>query len=89
KIQAALRKKGFVDEEAPHHHYLHHEIDGQRTGAYAYFSRGSAYKDYGPKLLNSLKRTLKLDSKNQLELLVDCPLTAEKYIVILRQKGYL
>lgn len=86
KIKAALLGKGFVHEAASHHDYFHHEVDGRRTGAYAYLSRGSGYKDYSAGLLSSIKRTLLLDTSQQLSNLIDCPMSAAAYAEHVRNK---
>jgi hypothetical protein len=87
KIEAALKKKGFVKEETPHHRYYHHEVDGKRSGAYTYVSRGSSHRDYDDQLLVPMRKTLMLDSKKQLHDLIRCPMTADGYNEFLREKG--
>ena len=88
KIEKSLRKKGFVKEET-HHTYFYHEIEGKRTGVYTYTSHGSSHKNYGDNLLAAMKKQLQLDTKKQLEDLVNCPLSQKAYNKILRKKGVL
>ncbi len=86
QIESALRKKGFV-EEGGSHKYFYHEVGNKRTGAFAYTSRGSGYKTYGDSLLKIMKKELRLDTLNQVKRLMECPMDAEEYNTILKQKG--
>lgn len=86
KIETSLRKKGFV-EESGDHKYFYHEVDGKRTSAYTFISRGSGYKTYGDALLKAMKMQLRLDSVQQVKQLFECPMDAEEYNSILKQKG--
>jgi len=43
RIEASLRKKGFI-QEGGDHKYFYHEVNGKRTGAYAYVSRVAVIK---------------------------------------------
>lgn len=43
-------------------------------------------KDYNDKLLNSIKKQLKLDNKNQVEDLINCPLSEDEYRKIVNPK---
>lgn len=86
QIESSLRRKGFVEEGGPHK-YFYHEVNGKRTGAYAYTSRGSGYKTYGDTLLIAMKKELRLDLLNQVKRLLECPMDGEEYNEILKQKG--
>lgn len=86
KIEASLRKKGFVQEGGKHEYY-YHEVDGKRTGAYTYLSHGSGFKVYGDSLLKVMKTELRLDTLNQARRLLECPMDGEEYNEILKQKG--
>ncbi len=87
-IESSLRKKGFIEEKGPHK-YFYHEVEGKRTGAYAYTSRGSGYKTYGDSLLKAMKIELRLDSLNQVKRLLECPMDGDEYNIILKNKGIL
>ncbi len=84
KIEASLRKKGFV-ESGGGHKYFYHEVDNKRTGAYAYTSRGSRYKTYGDSLLTVMKKELRLNTLNQVKRLLECPMDAKEYNSILKK----
>lgn len=86
QIETSLRKKGFV-QEGGDHRYFYHEVDGRRTGAFAFTSRGSGHKTYTDNLLGAIKKELRLDSLNQVKRLLECPMDAEEYNSILQQKG--
>lgn len=88
KIEASLRKKGFV-QEGGSHRYFYHEVKGKRTGAYAYTSRGTGHKIYSDNLLNVIKKELRLNSLNEVKRLVGCPMDGEEFNTILKQKGIL
>lgn len=90
KIEKSLKKKGFVpDSTKEHHRYYHHQVNGKRSGAYAYayVSRGTSHKVYGDNLLAQMYKTLKLKDRKQLVRLVECPMTGEEYIELLTEKG--
>ncbi|MBI5233528.1 MAG: hypothetical protein HY880_04165 [Deltaproteobacteria bacterium] len=85
-IEASLRKKGFV-QEGGDHKYFYHEVNGKRTGPYAYVSRGSGYKTYDDNLLSAIKRELRLDTLRETRDLLECPMNGEEYKSILKRKG--
>jgi len=86
QIENSLRKKGFV-QEGGDHRYFYHEVDGRRTGAYAFTSRGTGHRTYDDNLLGAMKRELRLDSLNQVKRLLECPMDGDGYNTILKQKG--
>ena len=88
EIQSALKRKGFIQEDAGHH-YFYHEHQGKRTGIKTFTSHGSSYKTYGNALLKSMARELKLDGVPQLASLLNCPMDAKQYTAILKAKGFL
>lgn len=88
KMERALARKGFVEEES-HHRYFYHEHNGKRSGAYTYTSRGKAYKTYGVALLKRIRSELKLDSIQQVMDLFKCPMSASDYNDVLRGKSLL
>ena len=89
KIESSLVKKGFIRDEATHHTYFYHEYNGKRTGIYTYTSHGSRSKGYGNRLLNMMKKQLKLDNLYQIVDLFKCPMSEEEYNQILKEKGLL
>lgn len=88
QIETSLRKKGFV-QEGGDHRYFYHEVEGRRTGAYAFTSRGTGHKTYDDNLLTAIKRELRLDKLQQVKRLLECPMDSNEYNTILKQKGVL
>ena len=86
KIEKSLPRKGFVRHDG-HHRYFHHQYRGKRTGLYAFTSHGSQYKTYDDSLLRPMKVQLGLDTLQQVRDLVECPISGEGYLAILRSKG--
>ena len=86
-IEQSLQKKGFIKEFGDHI-FFYHEYKGKRTGAYAKVSYSAKkYKDYGVQLINLLKRQLLLNSIQETKRLLQCPMDANEYINILKEKG--
>lgn len=86
KIERALLKKGFVQDDA-HHHYFIHKFNGKETGVYTYTSMGSNYKTYGNELLSKMKKQLRLDTMQEVRNLLQCPMGAEEYNQKLKSKN--
>ena len=87
KIATSLKKKGFVEDiKGRDHRYYHHQFNGKRTGVRTKLSMGSKYKRLGAPLLAKIKKQLKLDSSEDLADLVNCPMTQDDYIEILKVK---
>ena len=90
KIATSLKKKGFVEDiKGRDHRYYHHQVNGKRTGVRTKLSMGSKYKRLGNPLLAKIKKQLKLDSPKELSDLVNCPMTGDDYIEILKVKNIL
>jgi hypothetical protein len=88
KIESSLLKKGFTkDKKGTHHRYFYHEYQGLRTDIFTFTSHGSKYKTYSNSLLKKMKRQLHLDNINQLEDLINCPLSGNDYNKILENKN--
>jgi len=81
KIEQSLTSKGFVLDDT-HHRYFHLEINGEKQHIFTYFSHGQ--NELGAKLLAMMAKQLKL-KKKELDDLINCPLSKEDYIQILRK----
>lgn len=88
-IQSSLAKKGFVCEDDRDHKYYHHKLDGRYTGVKTKFSRGSNFKRLDPSLLSRIKKQLRLNTSREFRELVECPMSKDDYVQILRTKGVL
>lgn len=88
-IERALSKKGFRMEERGHHRYFNF-YDGEKyTGISTYVSRGTSHKVYSDTLLSQMYKQLKLDNRQELLQLIDCPMDEQQYREKLRKKDYL
>lgn len=86
EIRANLLSKGFQIEES-HHEFLWFYFNGKRTHIKTRLSHGK--DEYGPKLISLMKKQVKLNSKKEVEDLLKCPMSEEKYIEILMENGEL
>lgn len=85
-IAKALTDKGFsVESSKRDHDFFFFEHSGKRLPLGTKLSRGTGYKEIGDSLLGPIAKQLKL-SKAQLLQLVDCPMTREKYVEVLRAR---
>jgi hypothetical protein len=82
-IEASLQRKGFHKMQGDHH-YFHLYVNGKKTAIFTKTSHG--IKEYGGQLLKSMAWQLRL-STAELYRLVDCPMSEEEYISLLREKG--
>jgi hypothetical protein len=78
KIESALLRKGFIQDDTHHHYYIYRNISGQKTAKRTRMSHGTAYKTIGDPLLGEMARQLGLVKKQFLEL-VDCTLDQQGY----------
>lgn len=85
-IKSALLSKGFEVEET-HHEYLWFYYDGKRTHIKTRLSHG--IDEYGSNLINAMKKQLKLNSRQDIENLLKCPMTESQYIELLLKSGEL
>lgn len=86
-IEAALQKKGFLKENKDHEYYTYYD-NNRKTAIFTKLSFGSDYKTYGQSLLGKMSKQLKLSNKELLDL-IDCDLSGEKYLEILKNKKIL
>jgi predicted RNA binding protein YcfA (HicA-like mRNA interferase family) len=82
-VIAALTQKGFQAKENDHT-FLHLFIDGRKTAVYTKVSHGE--KEIGDRLLGLMARQIRLSRREFLDL-IECPLSQDAYIVLLRNKG--
>ncbi|SFV02326.1 hypothetical protein SAMN05421543_1213 [Alicyclobacillus macrosporangiidus] len=83
EIEASLQRKGFRKSNRDHHYFVLY-VDGKKTSVFTKTSHGM--KEYDGLLLRNMARQLRLTIE-QLYELIDCPLTLEDYIGILRDSG--
>ena len=86
-IQKALLAKGFTERDNDHYYY-HFRYEGKITPIFTKISKGTAYKTIQRKLLGLMSKQLKLTNQEFLDL-VDCTLTMERYIQLLKDRKVL
>lgn len=86
-IEKALQKKGFKEEERDHRYYILYS-GTKKTAVFTKISYGNKYKVYGKELLSKMSRQLKLSNKELLEL-IDCDISGDEYLKILKNRNIL
>lgn len=84
-IKIALEKKGFINPHSKKHHYMVFIYNGQKTEAHT--SLNMRLREVPKKgMLNTIASQIYLSKKEFLNF-IECPLTMEDYIEILRKEG--
>ena len=86
KIKQNLLKKGFIEVEGAKHTLYEFTPNGTTSNIRTFMSRDD--QDINNYLINKMKTQLYLDKKDFLDL-IDCPLSEEDYIKILKDKNLL
>lgn len=84
KVEQSLEKKGFIKEDTHHKYFYFYTNDGKRTKVRTYISHG--HKDIDDYLIGKMAQQTRL-TKEQFMKLIDCPLSKEEYINILKRQG--
>ncbi len=89
-IEAALTKKGFQKTKV--NKRIHHKkytlfVDGRKTSVYTFISHKKM--DYSRNLLSAVKKELCLDTSEELNDLISCPMSYKAYLELLREKDYI
>jgi len=71
--------------EETHHTYFWFYHNDQRTHIKTKISHGS--NEYSDSLLSAMQKQLKLNSKKELLELINCPMSQEDYIGLLKNKN--
>ncbi|VUT26866.1 MAG: hypothetical protein MASP_01745 [Candidatus Methanolliviera sp. GoM_asphalt] len=87
KIGSALEKKGFLKKEGGRHTIYYFVVNGKRIGIHTELSRG--IKEYSRGLLSAMHKQLKFNNISELEDFIECPLSKDDYIDILKRKNIL
>lgn len=83
-MDAALKAKGFRDEEGKRHTKYHLVIDGKDTGIVTFLDRHGG--EYGDFLLTKVAHQLQL-RRGELNELIECPLDYPSYVSLLRERN--
>ncbi|MCL2773131.1 MAG: hypothetical protein FWD71_07250 [Oscillospiraceae bacterium] len=86
KIRQNLLKKGFIEVQKTKHIYYKFEPDGIKTDIQTFMSRNN--QEIGNELISEMKDQLYLNKKEFIDL-IDCKLSEEDYIKILKTKDLL
>lgn len=83
KVKQSLAKKGFEEESSDHYYFVLCE-NGKKTRVYTKTSRNN--QDIDDPLISLMSQQLHL-TKRQFMDLINCPLSKEEYIKILKNKN--
>jgi hypothetical protein len=86
KISSSLKSKGFEPTESDHTFYWFY-LEGLRTHIKTKISHGT--NEYGDHLLSAMRKQLKLKSALELKELINCPMSQERYIELLKERDEL
>ncbi|QYK49197.1 MAG: hypothetical protein KF838_04925 [Phycisphaeraceae bacterium] len=84
KVRAALTSKGFQRSNSKDEMY-HFFVDGKKTAVWTKISHGE--KEIHDGLLATMSRRQLRLSRGQFDQLVECPLSRDAYLEILRKQG--
>lgn len=86
KVAASLQRKGFSPRQNDHT-FFHLVIDGRDAGIFTKISHGK--REIGTPLAKKMQRQIKLASSSDFRDFVDCPMSQDDYIGLLRRGGHL
>ena len=75
QAEKSLKGKGFQRDKKGDHIFFYHYFEGVETGIKTYVSHSKKYRDIGPDNLESMRRQLRLESRNSLIQLLECPMS--------------
>jgi len=86
RIVSSLTKKGFIPKKGRSKHTKYTLfVEGKKTSVFTWISHGR--DEYEDKLLNAMKKELRLESSQEFDDLIDCPMSAEMLISLLVKRG--
>ncbi|NMB40670.1 MAG: hypothetical protein GX996_01875 [Firmicutes bacterium] len=86
KIQRALLKKGFQRSDNDHAKFTYLTLSGEKTNIWTKTSYGSKHKDLSDNNISNMARQCRLSKRDFMDL-VKCPMTREKYEILLLSAG--
>ncbi len=88
KIESALARKGFHLKSGRSKHLKYTlYYDGKKTGVFTFISHGLS--EYNDNLLNVMRKQLYLESPQELDDLIECPMSEEELKSLLVARGVL
>ncbi len=86
KIISSLTKKGFSARKGKSKHIKYTlYVNGKKTSVFTWISHG--LDEYDDQLLNAMKKELHLESSQEFDDLIDCPMSEDILISLLVKKG--
>lgn len=85
KIVSSLTKKGFIPKKGKSKHIKYTlYVNGKKTSIFTWVSHG--LDEYDDQLLNAMRKELSLESNQELNDLIECPMSAEALISLLVER---
>ena len=88
EYESALLSKGFLLERQRKDKIYYLYAEGKKQPIFTKISHGSS-ETMGPKLCSMCKKQLRLNSNQEFDDFVECPLTGDSYVLLLREKGHI
>ena len=86
EIVSSLTKKGFISKKGKSKHIKYTlYVQGKKTGVFTWVRHG--LDEYEDRLLNAMRKELHLETSQELEDLIECPMSKEALIALLTQRG--
>jgi len=86
KIVSSLKKKGFNPKKGKSKHIKYTlYVNGKKTSIFTWVSHG--LDEYNDQLLNAMRKELSLESNQELNDLIECPMSAEALISLLVERN--
>ena len=86
-IAGPLRKKGFLEKAGGSHHAQYYLlVQGKKTHIKTYLSHGKGM-EYSSGLMKAVKKQLCFKEDADAERFLDCPMSGEEYVALLRKQG--
>ncbi|GAH49896.1 unnamed protein product [marine sediment metagenome] len=89
KIEKAFRQKGLTAKEASGHRKWMFLYKGKYTGIFTKVSRGPKYKMIDDSNLGKMSKQLKFLMLSDFKDFVECPITQEMYLDLLKEQNYI
>lgn len=86
KVAASLQRKGFSPRQN-NHTFFDLVVNGKNAGIYTKISHGE--REIGTPLAKKMQHQMKLPTSGDFRDFVECPMSADDYVALLRRTGYL
>ena len=86
KVAGSLQRKGFAARQNDHS-FFQLLVDGKDVGIFTKISHGE--REIGTPLAKKMQHQMKLPTSCNFRDFVECPMSAEDYLALLKDAGYL